>query len=200
MKTVAWLCACLLLTGAAPPKKSAPAAWEKLGGGSQALAGQAVRMARETWRPDACFAGLLGHFNGQDGSVDVMHFRFFSPGAEESGFRAAFSPGLAPEPSPELKRDYDHYCIREMSIDSGDAVLTAFKAGLSHGPKVPVLLRLRVAQDADSPLWTVKALRGRTVWIVAVEEGGLQYYIDAKTGRLIHKGSLPSSRAVRAVP
>jgi hypothetical protein len=186
-------CATAAAAAAAPKPKKQPAealdSSARIGAGSQRLVVTAVKIARKEWRPDACFAGFEGQYGGDEaGRQDSSKFFFYAPATGEKNFTVTFN-GRG-EARWEALGSSPPECIREMSVDSGDAIAIASKNGLEHGPSVRFYLYLVLVADtglgwgwADSLHRDHPHTRGKTVWVVSAESRTL--IIDAKTGKIL---------------
>lgn len=183
----------------------------KLGEGAQRLVGGAVKFARARFGPEACLDGVDAVINASgkaytaagaiSSSYNAFNFTFAKyavpPGADLPEVYLMEALGAA---LPNLKYNqysaghvgggvpyhHDPGCISEMSIDSGDALALANKSGLvmDVGQEYHAYLR---AAASPSKYFTEPGLSGKTFWIVGQPGGARDYFIDAKTGRLLLK-------------
>lgn len=184
----------------------------KVGEGAHRLVARALKVAQRDWHEDACVAALeerlestcSSEFGKTPGHYNGFEFYFFSAEHPLDTYKVEVNDSLGEANCEYSKLDqftgggiggelYDQSCIREMTLDSGDALAKAQKYGLVQGEGIHnQLIELRMAANSDSHFWRFPVLRRRTFWIVGdtyVDHPRHNRYIDAKNGKLLLKDS-----------
>ncbi|MBI3552965.1 MAG: hypothetical protein HY077_10660 [Elusimicrobia bacterium] len=185
----------------------------QLGEGAQRLVGGAVKKGRSRWGPEACVRKVDAHINVSHYSnppgPKVVYFNEFNfifstdeVGRERREVSIIERIGALANPPDLLPYDeyrfpkgyhsagaafyYSDGCVREMSVDSGEALALGRKYGLVVNPDHEYHAYLRTAERGGRS-FVDAALFGETFWIVGRNGGDFDYFIDAKTGKLLVK-------------
>jgi hypothetical protein len=203
--------AALVILLAVDPARCASPQAPKLGEGAQRLVGGAVKFAKIHLGPNLCLEGVDVSISEksqfyppsgpQDAYYNTLYFAFgvddVGVGPVVKGYELDIVESIGtrnpriiydeyrPVRSgmPGLTYVYGKHCITEMSVDSGDALAFAHDNGLVMSANQAYHAYLRRADN--DPTYFDSQLFGKTYWIVGAQKGDRDYFIDAKTGKLL---------------
>ncbi|MBI3507672.1 MAG: hypothetical protein HY059_22790 [Proteobacteria bacterium] len=170
----------------------------------------AIAEARAHGYKDACFSGVRLRTNQPSGLVDspVNEFEFylFSPSKPRDAIEVDYSEPIRPVERDPFADDLYKYrlklggpkndlraCYPRLAVDSGDALASAFAAGVPHQGNEFYFIELQEGAKADpavgSDIARWPSLRGRVYWKidVTISDRGYKVFVDAKSRRILAK-------------